>query len=371
MSLTFQEFKKFAFDDAIVKGIPINGTFSLTPRCNLHCKMCYVCNPAEKVGGELSGEQWLDIMRQARDEGMLYATITGGEAMLHKDFWQIYEGLKKLGIYVTLSSNGTTITAEVAEKLKKNPPVRMAISVYGSSPEAYEKVTGSAAAFAKAIQGIERIRELGIDLRLRTILTRDTAPDMEKLVPLILSYGVEFNYGNYVLMPLWANRNDPRSQRLSGQEIAEYTVKIENAIQEYYKMRKNSAALVIEETREQPKQNPDRKELRRKVAQIKANAAYKCNGGTAGFSVTHDGFIRVCEITRDPIFDIKEMGFKEAYRRLKEEIAATPKCEECETCPDKKRCAPCPPRHFMETGSYEKKADYLCEFIRAGVKLIE
>jgi len=119
--MTFKEFTQLVKDDATVKKIPVSGTFSITPRCNLHCKMCYVCNPTEKVGDELSGEQWLDIAKQARDAGMLFLLITGGEPLLHRDFWDIYTGVKKLGLYITLNSNGTTITPEVADRLAKNP----------------------------------------------------------------------------------------------------------------------------------------------------------------------------------------------------------------------------------------------------------
>ena len=87
MKLTPAQFKRLLTDDAIVNQKPVYVTFSLTPRCNLHCKMCYVCNPVEKAGDELSGAQWLDIARQARDAGAVYVLITGGEPLLHRDFW--------------------------------------------------------------------------------------------------------------------------------------------------------------------------------------------------------------------------------------------------------------------------------------------
>jgi len=376
MNLTYNEFVSLMHDDAIVKGIPVHGTFSLTPRCNLHCRMCFVCNPLV-ADEELSGGQWLDIMKQARDAGMTFCLLTGGEPLLHKDFWEIYTGLRKLGVYTTLNSNGTTITPEIADRLKSMPPVRMAISVYGSSPEAYEKVTGSSAGYEKMVNGLKLLRERGIDFRLRTILTRDTAPDMENLVRFILSYDVPFSYGNFIMPPVVENRNNPQSLRLSGQEIAKYMDKIINAMQEYYDTYGNANADKIEKMRKEDKEqaekpkDPKREELRKLARGIAASRTFNCFAGLTEFSVTYNGFIRICETARDPLFDLKQMSFKEGHKRLGEAMAAIPDCTDCKKCPDKIRCAPCPPRHFAQTGSYDIKDDYVCEYIKAGVKLIE
>ena len=50
-------------------GLPIAGTFEITPRCNFNCKMCYIHQQADKP--ELSADEWLDIGRQAAACGMI------------------------------------------------------------------------------------------------------------------------------------------------------------------------------------------------------------------------------------------------------------------------------------------------------------
>ena len=69
------------------KGIPLSGTFELTPLCNLDCKMCYVhLNQAQIQGAQrLSAEQWKQLMQQAIDAGMMYARLTGASASLTRD----------------------------------------------------------------------------------------------------------------------------------------------------------------------------------------------------------------------------------------------------------------------------------------------
>ena len=70
-------------------GLPIAGNFELTARCNFNCPMCYVHMTQEQVdaaGRELTAREWLGIARAARDRGMVFALLTGGEPLIRRDF---------------------------------------------------------------------------------------------------------------------------------------------------------------------------------------------------------------------------------------------------------------------------------------------
>ena len=72
---------------------PVNGTFELTERCNLDCRMCYVrhsAGDAARRTKELSASAWLELARQAIDNGMVFLLLTGGEVFLRPDFFEIY-----------------------------------------------------------------------------------------------------------------------------------------------------------------------------------------------------------------------------------------------------------------------------------------
>ena len=86
--LSHREFQLMLWQSAFSNEIPISNLFELTPLCNLDCRMCYVhlTDPTVKER-MLSGEQWIDLMRQAIDHGMMIALLTGGEAMTHPDLW--------------------------------------------------------------------------------------------------------------------------------------------------------------------------------------------------------------------------------------------------------------------------------------------
>ena len=367
MIRTVEELRAIIRDDAVVNRKAAFGSFELTSRCNLNCRMCYICNPVKPVGAELIGEQWLDIMRQARDAGLIYAMLTGGEPLLHRDFWDIYLGLRKLGVYITLNSNGTTITPEVADRLKEYPPLLVQISLYGSSPKAYEKVTGSASGYEKAIQGVQLLKERGFNISLRTILTEDTAEDMVNMVPLILSYGGRFNYVNYILPPIHDNANDSCALRLDGNELVRYTKVIMDAVKTYYETNKGSLERTnIEKitTSGSPIES-EREEV------LLESTQFGCGAGTIRFGITYDGFIRSCELSRHPAFNLRDMTFSEGIEKLGQAIANVKYCAECADCTLRSKCTICPMQHYIESGDFNKKADYICEYVKTGIKIFE
>ena len=126
------------------KHAPITGNFELTPKCCLDCKMCFVHLNKKQIAGrkELTTEQWLKIMGDAINSGMLAAGITGGECLLRPDFKELYLFLLNNGIKVTVLTNAVLLNDKWLEFFKNNPPYKFMISLYGSNDDIYEKVTG-------------------------------------------------------------------------------------------------------------------------------------------------------------------------------------------------------------------------------------
>jgi len=120
---------------------PVNGTFELTERCNLTCRMCYVYQaPSDRVrrATELSAAAWLEMAHHAVDNGMVFLLLTGGEVFLRPDFFELYTPLTRMGLVVTLFTNGTLITGTLAARLAEAPPGRTEITLYGATAATYE-----------------------------------------------------------------------------------------------------------------------------------------------------------------------------------------------------------------------------------------
>ena len=156
------------------RGLPIGGNFELTARCNFDCPMCYVHLKQEDIdaqGMELTTQQWIDLARDARDQGMVFALLTGGEPFVRKDFFEIYSAMKEMGLLVSINSNGSMLSGEIRKKLLENPPMRMNISLYGGCNETYRNMCG-APAFEQVVENIRSLKDGGIDvcINLSTVL---------------------------------------------------------------------------------------------------------------------------------------------------------------------------------------------------------
>ena len=127
-------------------GLPVSGNFELTSRCNFSCPMCYVHMTEEQIRQtgkqELTAKQWLDIAAAAKEKGLVFALLTGGEPLIRKDFFEIYDGMRQMGLLVSVNSNGSMLKGEILEHFLKNPPVRFNISLYGGSNETYQNMCG-------------------------------------------------------------------------------------------------------------------------------------------------------------------------------------------------------------------------------------
>ena len=94
---------------ASMNKIPLSATFELTPRCNFNCKMCYVHmneHQIQQTGKKImSNQDWLELAKEAKDAGMLYLLLTGGEPFIYPNFRELLEELSNMGFVITINSN--------------------------------------------------------------------------------------------------------------------------------------------------------------------------------------------------------------------------------------------------------------------------
>ena len=207
--------KQFVHTAGVRKGMPVSGTFELTPRCNLSCKMCYIHMTGEEQasrGRELTTEEWLAVGRQAVDAGMVYLLLTGGEPMLRKDFTAIYSEMVRMGVVVSVNTNGTLITPEILECFRKHPPETVNVTLYGASPETYGGLCGVRGGYEKAFAGVRALIGAGVRVIINTTFTARNAKDMEALVAFAKEVGAPIRTAAYTFPPV---RNQHEDSRIS------------------------------------------------------------------------------------------------------------------------------------------------------------
>ncbi|MEQ8154202.1 MAG: radical SAM protein [Clostridiaceae bacterium] len=357
--LTWGQLGRKLYKSSKLNHVPVSGQFELTVRCNLHCKMCYVCkfaNDKEAMKRERTAEEWIAIAKEARDAGMLYLLLTGGEVFLRKDFMSIYSELVKMGFHIEIYTNATMITPEIAKALGRIPPSKVGVTIYGASPETYEKICGNGNAFNLAIGGVDLLLAEGITVWLKTTIVKGNVDDFDKIAKYAEERGVRFGIISYISPRREGCGTYPEAERLSASEL----INFRKHVFDYFSNKSKQDSITDSErceVEEETAENEDK-------LFSKTSDAFDCVAGKCSFWVTWDGHMTPCALMDKPYTFPFNNGFTNAWNDLQKGCFSIPACTECQECSNKERCMPCPARLKRETGSYDKSAPYLCELMK-------
>lgn len=261
-------------------GLPIGGNFELTARCNFNCPMCYVHMTQEQVdavGKELTAQQWLDIARSARDMGMIFVLLTGGEPLVRKDFFEIYRGMKEMGLLISINSNGSMLQGKILEEFLKDPPFRFNISLYGGSNETYQNMCGLPA-YDRVKENIRALRQAGVDVSLNLSITPYNKDDLDRIYADAKELDVNVKATSYMYPSIRVNGEQYGcGNRLNPEDAAACGMawdQLRFTEEELHSRMKNIAALTANEEPDCP---------------VEADEGVRCRAGSSSFWMTWDG----------------------------------------------------------------------------------
>lgn len=155
-----------------------------TRTCNLKCAHCYMDSDAQKYQGELTTEEakrFIDDLAEFKVPVLLFS---GGEPLIRPDFFELAAYAASKGIRPTLSTNGTLITREVAQKIKDIGVGYVGISLDGLR-EVNDKFRGKEGAFQAAMEGIQNCVAVGQRVGLRFTINRHNFEELDKIFDFI------------------------------------------------------------------------------------------------------------------------------------------------------------------------------------------
>lgn len=158
--------------------------WNITRTCNLRCVHCYADSHAERYPGELTLEQCYAVIDDLADYKASALLLSGGEPLLHPHLPQILERATECGLKVTISTNGTRITPDMAALFKKLGVAYVGISLDGIGA-VHDQFRGVPGAFEGAIRGFKLCEEVGQKTGLRLTLTRNNVQCMEQILDFI------------------------------------------------------------------------------------------------------------------------------------------------------------------------------------------
>jgi radical SAM protein with 4Fe4S-binding SPASM domain len=341
-------------------GVPLGGTFELTPACNFNCKMCYIHSDSlsanEIKQRQLNFENWIEIAKCAKSQGTLYLLLTGGEPLIYPDFWRLYEELTKMGFILNVNTNGSMITDDVVSRFAAMPPKRINISLYGADNETYHRVCGQREMFTRVDNAIKKLLSKNIQIRLNCSITPDNADNLEQIVDYSKKMNLPLHTASYMFPPIRrASEKSTAYERFSPKQAAYYRLKacrLQSNDEQYddfiKKVMKGESALDFGEN-----------------CLENENGSFHCRAGRASFWITWDGFLTPCGMLNEPKVNLAGTDFSTAWKELNSKSKSLVLCGSCAKCSFREICHNCVAISLAETGSINEPPSYLCETMDA------
>ena len=362
-------YEKYLCDQAFATSTPISGTFELLPTCNMNCRMCYVRMSSEDMkrqGRMLTASEWIDIAAEAGERGALFLLLTGGEPLLHPEFLKIYEGVRDIGMCVTINTNGTLITEELADAWRENLPRRVNISLYGSSDEVYSNLCRNPHGFTQVMKGIHLLKDRGIPVKLNCTLTPQNRGDMKNIIRISEDLELPVSLPTYMFPP--ARKSEEEAHK---QEIGIYRLTPKDAAREQVKALYRAYGQE-ENYIERIQAILDEIEYLEEIGKRQTNppGGFLCSAGVSSFWVNWKGELTPCGMMETPVRNLLEQDFGSAWEEIHEESSRIFTSTECFNCKYRKVCHTCAASARAETGDDGNTVPYHCEMSREYERLI-
>ncbi len=331
---------------SVTKRVPISAVIEITRRCNNSCVHC--CNnlPLKDQSArqnELSAEEHFRILDEIAAAGCLWVLFTGGEIFARKDFLDIYTHAKRQGLLITLFTNGTLITPEIADYLVELPPFYIEITLYGRTRQTYEQVTGVPGSYDRCMQGIRLLTERNLPLKLKTMALTVNQHEIWQIKRFVEEdLELEFRFDSFI-NPRYDCSQSPLDVRLSPNDAVELDLLEPKRVDEWKEFSAKFGG---------PPDSPE-----------EAQQLWRCGGGLNAFAVDPYGMLQMCAMSAEDAYDLRQGSFLQGWEQALYEIRQKriSRHTKCVTCGIRSMCGMCPANAQLECMDAETPVDFLCQ----------
>jgi radical SAM protein with 4Fe4S-binding SPASM domain len=297
--------------------------FKLTNRCNFQCLYCYA-ESGKSLVNPLPFAEIKRVVDEALDlSSSVVFELSGGEPMLHPDFFAIAEYISTRTKNSILLTNGSLVSNKNAKRIVTSFQL-IKISLDGSTDE-INAVTRGKRTFKKVKRAIKLLRHEGANVMVSMTVNKANIDDIPKMVS---------EFGNILTFaPMFqAGRGKGNDLYITGEE--------------YYHALANVTGV-----------NP-LSSLNETLAHGRRKRVTRCAMASSEISIADDGSVYPCQLLHEPEFcagnvrsqSLQEIYGSERFRELRQVNIFS--IAECRECPIRYLCAgACRARSYFECGS--------------------
>jgi len=292
----------------------------LTYACPLQCPYC--SNPVDfaQHNHELSTDDWLKVLSEARQMGAVQLGFSGGEPLVRKDLPTLVKHANELGFYSNLITSGYNLSENKIAELKQAGLDHIQISVQASSEDLSDFLAGTHSHSQKR-EVAKLVKKQNYPMVLNVVIHRKNIHQIEDIIKMATDLGADYLELANTQYYGWAHVN--RDQLLPTREQFEQAEAIAHRYQDRLKGKMKIYYIV-----------PDFYEDRPKACM---------NGwGTTFLTIAPDGTALPCHSARElPDIDFPNVR-NFSVQEIWEQSAAFNKFrgfgwmkEPCRSCPEK------------------------------------
>ncbi|MGB4660742.1 MAG: radical SAM/SPASM domain protein, ACGX system [Mobilitalea sp.] len=176
--------------------------FHITDECDQRCEHCYIFSEDNnKCLVEMKLENARKVINNCIEmcekmKRLPYFYITGGDPILHKDFWKIAKLLKDKEISFGILGNPFHLNDKVCIRLREHGCRKYQLSIDGMKKT--HDMIRKPGSFDTTIEKIAVLRKAGIDVAIMTTVSGTNKEEMEDIVDLVVENKVDiFAFARY------------------------------------------------------------------------------------------------------------------------------------------------------------------------------
>jgi radical SAM protein with 4Fe4S-binding SPASM domain len=168
---------------------PIYAVWEVTLACDLACRHCGSRAGRDRPD-ELTTSEALDLVSQMARLGVKEVTLIGGEAYLRDDWLELVRAIRENGMLATMTSGGRGLTPELVARAKDAGLTNVSISIDGDE-ETHDRLRGVAGSYRSGIGAMRAVKASGLRASCNTQINRLSLPLLEGILETVAAIGIQ------------------------------------------------------------------------------------------------------------------------------------------------------------------------------------
>jgi len=282
---------------------PLFVWWDITYQCNLRCKHCY-SNSGLPANNELATDEVRKIIDQLVEMKVFYIYFLGGEPFIRKDFLEIADHCRELGMSVMVNTNGWFIDYDLARKIKKVGIHHIRVSIDGATAATHDRIRGVKGSFQKALSAIEALKKVEVPvIGISPTVMKENFSEAPLIIDLAFKHGVS----EIQLVQLCSTGRGKQVKSISIEQLKHLRRTVAKKKEEYFnRLEVGATPGILEEC------------LSCTLKQGNRPTMIGCLAGRGALNISPEGLTMPCLLDRKVIGNLRQISFKEIWEKAPE-----------------------------------------------------